>query len=105
MNSIANREIRSKIWKHQKGIGGGDNESITRATVCSDKKEGGLDLSKWIWRFANERDSSWRKVISSKFGEDPGDGVHARCEEIMVHEFGKRLERNGRPFFLALFVL
>ena len=72
MNSIANREIRSKIWKHQKGIGGGDNESITRATVCFDKKERGLDLSKWIWRFANERDSSWRKVISSKFGEDPG---------------------------------
>ena len=52
-------------------------------TVCSDKREGGLGirgffnlnralLSKWLWRFANERDSLWRKVINYKFGEDMG---------------------------------
>ena len=29
-------------------------------------------LCKWCWRFANERDSLWRKVIRSKFGEDYG---------------------------------
>ena len=43
-----------------------------------EKNEGGLGLrslsklnkallSKWSWRFANERDSLWRLVISSKF--------------------------------------
>ena len=29
-------------------------------------------MSKWLWRFANKRDSLWRKVIGSKFGEDSG---------------------------------
>ena len=29
-------------------------------------------LCKWCWRFANERDSLWRKVIRSKFGEGFG---------------------------------
>ena len=52
-------------------------------TVCTEKKKGGLGLRrfsilnkvllcKWCWRFDNERDSLWRKVISSKFGEDFG---------------------------------
>ena len=52
-------------------------------TVCTEKKKGGLGLrrfsilnkallSKWCWRFANERDSLWRKVIQSKFGEGFG---------------------------------
>ena len=29
-------------------------------------------LCKWCWRFANERDSLWRLVISAKFGEEVG---------------------------------
>ena len=29
-------------------------------------------LCKWSWRFANERDSLWRLVISTKFGEEDG---------------------------------
>ena len=52
-------------------------------TVCTEKKKGGLGLRrfsilnkalmcKWCWRFANERDCLWRKVIRSKFGEDYG---------------------------------
>ena len=52
-------------------------------TVCTEKKKGGLGLRrfsilnkalmcKWCCRFANERDSLWRKVIRSKFGEDYG---------------------------------
>ena len=56
-------------------------------TVCTEKKKGGLGLRrfsilnkalmcKWCWRFANERDSLWRKVIRSKFGEDYG-GWHS----------------------------
>ena len=52
-------------------------------TVCTEKKKGGLGLRrfsilnkalmcKWCWRFANERDSLWRKIISCKFGEEYG---------------------------------
>ena len=64
------------------------------ATIFSDKKEGGLEvrglynlnkalLSKWLWRLVNEKYSLWRKVISSKFGEDPWVGALARCKEPM----------------------
>ena len=72
--------------------GGSDLEkkvsSVSWATVCTEKKKGGIGiknlskmnkalLSKWNWRFANERYSLWRKVIGSKFGESP-DGWHTR---------------------------
>ena len=51
--------------------------------VCQEKRIGGLGvrglsmmnqalLCKWCWRFANERDSLWRLVISTKFGEECG---------------------------------
>ena len=51
--------------------------------MCLAKKKGGLGvrglsnlnkvlLSKWNWRFAHERDSLWRSVIGTKFGEDVG---------------------------------
>ena len=53
------------------------------ATVCIDKRKGGIGiksysnmnkalLSKWSWRFANDRKSLWRRVISCKFGESSG---------------------------------
>ena len=32
-------------------------------------------LCKWIWCFANERDSLWRNVICWKFGEEQGGWV------------------------------
>ena len=55
--------------------------------MCMDKSKGGIGiksfskmnkalLSKWSWRFANERNSLWRKVICSKFGEFCG-GWHS----------------------------
>ena len=57
------------------------------ATTCTEKKKGGLGLRnfsglnkaflcKWNWRFANERNALWRKVVSSKFGETIG-GWHS----------------------------
>ena len=53
------------------------------ATVCTDKRKGGIGiksysnmnkalLSKWSWRFANDRKALWRRVISCKFGESSG---------------------------------
>ena len=29
-------------------------------------------LSKWNWRFANEREAIWKQVISHKYGEEDG---------------------------------
>ena len=58
--------------------GGSDHEKkislVKWATVCTDKRKGGIGiksfsnmnkavLSKWSWRFANDRKSLWRRVI------------------------------------------
>ena len=85
--------IPSLVCKRQEKIqrdflwGGGNLEKkphlVSWATVCTDKKVGGLGirglhnlnkalLGKWLWRFANERNSLWRKTIRSKFGESQG---------------------------------
>ena len=48
--------------------------------MCTDKRKDSIGiksysnmnkalLSKWSWRFANDRKSLWRRVISCKFGE------------------------------------
>ena len=75
------------------GGGGGSNldkkiSVVSWATVCIDKSKGGIGiksfskmnkalLCKWSWRFANDRNSLWRNVICSKFGESNG-GWHTR---------------------------
>ena len=63
--------------------GGGSLERkihlINWAVVCTHKESGGLGirkidllnkalLGKWIWRFAIEEDSFWRKVVGVKYG-------------------------------------
>ena len=56
--------------------------------VCLEKKKGGLGvrnlalmnsaiLCKWNWRYANEREALWRRVINLKNGEEEG-GWHTR---------------------------
>ena len=67
--------------------GGGSLEKkshlVKWGTMCTEKIKGGLGLrslsklnkallNKWSWRFANERDSLWRLIISSKFGVASG---------------------------------
>jgi hypothetical protein len=32
-------------------------------------------LGKWLWRFAMEKDSYWRKVVALKYGVNPGNWV------------------------------
>ncbi|RVW35452.1 putative ribonuclease H protein [Vitis vinifera] len=60
-------------------------------TECLDKRKDGLGvrclstfnralLCKWTWRFANERDTLWRRVISRKFGEEEGGGILKRVK-------------------------
>ena len=58
--------------------------------MCSEKERGlrskgqsNLNrelLSKWNWSFAHERDSLWRSVIGTKFGEDVGGLVYTRFQ-------------------------
>ena len=83
------RQVRLRLEQIQRGFlwGGGNLEKkphlVKWSTVCSDRKMGGLGiknlailnkalLCKWIWRFANERESLWRNVIRWKFGEERG---------------------------------
>ena len=82
-------------------------------TVCTEKKKGGLGLRrfsilnkalmcKWCWRFANERDSLWRKVIRCKFGEDYGVGAQVTSMEVMGLVCGRKSEKNGPNFSKTL---
>ena len=83
------KSVCSRLEKIQRDFlwGGGNLERkphlVNWKTVCLQKSHGGLGVRslskmnialfcKWCWRFANERDSLWRLVISTKFGE--GDG-------------------------------
>ena len=83
------RRVKLRLEQIQRDFlwGGGSLDMkphlVKWATVFFDKKEGGLGvrglhnlnkalLSKWLWRFVNERNTLWRKVINSKFGENPG---------------------------------
>ena len=81
--------VWSRLEKIQRDFlwGGGNLERkphlVNWNTVFREKNRGGLGvrglsmmnqalLCKWCWRFANERDSLWRLVISTKFGEEAG---------------------------------
>ena len=87
--------------------GGGNLEKkphlVSWATVCTDKKVGGLGvrglhklnkalLGKWLWRFANERNSLWRKTIRRKFGESQGGW----CSGEVRNSFGTDLWKEIR---------
>ena len=69
---------RNFLW------GGGNFEKkphiVKWATICLDRKNGSLGvkdmarlnkalLSKWSWRFANERQALWNDVIKGKYGD------------------------------------
>ena len=54
---LENSLRRKKEW----GLGVRSLSKMNKALFC-----------KWCWRFANERGSLWRLVISTKFGK--GDG-------------------------------
>ena len=83
------QKVCARLEKIQRQfLWGGSNHdrkiSLVRwAIMCTNKSKGGIGiksfskmnkalLSKWSWRFANERNSLWRKVICSKFGESFG---------------------------------
>ena len=93
--------------------GGNDHDKkialVKWATVCTAKRKGGIGiksfsnmnkalLSKWSWRFANDRNSLWRRAIRCKFGESSG-GWHT-CD--LRGGYGTSLWKEIRkewPFF------
>ena len=73
--------------------------------VCSLKKMGELGirnlsilnralLCKWSWRFAVERESFWKLVISRKFGKEGGGWSSRELGRAMGWGFGRKLERK-----------
>ena len=74
--------------------------------VCSDKKKGRLGirnlsilnrafLCKWNWRYAVERESLWKLVISRKFGEEGGGWNSYEVREGYRVGFWKEIRKEG----------
>ncbi|RVW33333.1 putative ribonuclease H protein [Vitis vinifera] len=83
------RVVKLRLEKIQRDFlwGGGALEKrphlVKWAVVCTHKKMGGLGirnlsilnralLCKWSWRYAVERDSYWKLIISTKYGVERG---------------------------------
>ena len=87
------------------------------AMVCTDKKVGGLRvrglhklnkalLGKWLWRFANERNSVWREAIRKKFGESQGGWCSGECKNSFGTGLWKEIRKGWEVVLLnAKFVI
>ena len=97
--------------------GGSDQDRkiylVRWAIVCMDKSKGGIViksfskmnkalLSKWSWRFANERNSLWRKVICSKFGESCSGWHTSDIRGGYGSSLWKDIRKDGPSFFPEL---
>ena len=85
------KRMRNFLWKGADGEGG--DHLVSWNTVARAKTKGGLSIGrlkeknkallfKWLWRFPLEQESTWAKVIKSKFGVHPNRwdaGVARRC--------------------------
>lgn len=69
---------RNFLW----GSKGGENKLawIRWESICKPVKEGGLGirdfgafnralLGKWVWRFLNDKNNLWKRVVKARFGE------------------------------------
>ncbi|RVW39006.1 putative ribonuclease H protein [Vitis vinifera] len=70
-------------WEKKEGTLAHKPHLVRWNLVCLEKRKGGLGVRnlslmnnalscKWNWRFANERDTLWRSVISLKYGVEEG---------------------------------
>ncbi|RVW42450.1 Transposon TX1 uncharacterized 149 kDa protein [Vitis vinifera] len=83
------KRVCARLEKIQRDFlwGGGALENkphlVCWKVICAAKKDGGLGirnlaifnkalLGKWLWRFANENDSLWKQIISSKYDLQDG---------------------------------
>ena len=106
--AILERIQRQFLW------GGSDHEKkislVKWSIVCTDKRKRGIEiksfsnmnkalLSKWSWRFANDRKWLWRRVIRCKFGESSG-GWHT-CD--LRGGYGTSLWKEIRKEWTSVF--
>ena len=91
--------------RKSKGISFGAGERW-RKGPCSHKKKGGLGirnlsilnralLCKWSWRYAVEKESLWKLVISRKFGEEGGGWSSREVREGYGVGFWKEIRKEG----------
>ena len=83
------KRVCARLEKIQRDFlwGGGALENkphlVCWKVICAAKKDGGLGirnlaifnkalLGKWLWRFANENESLWKQIISSKYDLQDG---------------------------------
>ena len=83
------KRVCTRLEKIQRDFlwGGGALENkphlVSWKVICAAKKDGGLGihnltifnkalLGKWLWRFANENESLWKQIISSKYDLQDG---------------------------------
>ena len=105
------RVVRLRLEKIQKDFlwGGGALERkphlVKWVNICSDKRKGGLGvrclstlnrtlLCKWNWRFAAERETLWKHVISRKFGEEEGRWCTREVREGFGVGFWKEIRKE-----------
>ena len=80
---------------------------MTWENVCLPVEMGGLGiksvvsfnqalLGKWLWKYGHEVTHPWWRVISTKYGEDPGGGVLKCAGGPMGVAYGEALMEGGR---------
>ncbi|KAJ9678729.1 hypothetical protein PVL29_020805 [Vitis rotundifolia] len=91
--------VRRRLEQIQRDFlwGGGNLERkphlVRWEMVCLSKKKGGLGvkclsilnkalLSKWNWRYANEKEALWNQVIRGKYGENRGGWCSREVREV-----------------------
>ena len=106
------REVKLRLEKIQRDFlwGGGALEKrphfVKWAVVCTHKKIGGLGirnlsilnralLCKWSWRFAVERDSYWKLIISTKYGVERGGWSTRGAREAHGVGLWKEISKEG----------
>lgn len=51
-------------------------------------------LRKWLWRFGEEDNHLWMRVIGVKYGEFGGNGLQRMLELLMAVVCGRESDRN-----------
>ncbi|XP_028127279.1 uncharacterized protein LOC114323799 [Camellia sinensis] len=108
------RRIEQLQWDFLWGDGGagGHYHLVSWDQICMSKEQGGLGvrrlvlfnlalLGKWLWRFVEERERLWRRVVVAKFGVDRGVLVSAmRVEEGQLRVWNVQLRRDVQDWEL-----
>ena len=54
-------------------------------------------LGKWVWRFASEDKTLWKRVIFGKYGEKERVGVLGKVAMVLALGWERKLGEGGTP--------